>query len=75
MWDELWRKIRDLGASFPSGVGELVISEGFGGVFGFQLAVTGDSFSDAEQEGLFSFKFSKTGKQPRFKMLDSTNGS
>lgn len=50
VWDELRRKIRDVGASLPPGVGEPVISDDFGDVFGFQLAVIGDGFSYAELE-------------------------
>lgn len=50
VWDELRRKIRDVSASFPPGVEEPVISDDFGDVFGFQLAVVGDGFSYAELE-------------------------
>jgi len=50
VWDELRRKIRDVGASFPPGVSEPVISDDFGDVFGFQLAVIGDGFSYADLE-------------------------
>ena len=48
VWDELRRKIRDVEASFPPGVSEPVISDDFGDVFGFQLAVIGDGFNYAE---------------------------
>ncbi len=50
VWDELRRKIRDIEPNFPPGVGTPVISDDFGDVFGFQLAVTGDGFSYAELE-------------------------
>ena len=48
--DELRRKIRDVGATFPPGVGEPVISDDFGDVFGFQLAVIGDGYSYSQLE-------------------------
>ena len=50
VWDELRRKIRDVQAELPPGVGVPVISDDFGDVFGFQLAVIGDGFSYAEVE-------------------------
>ena len=50
VWDELRRKINDVEPSFPPGVGTPDISDDFGDVYGFQLAVTGDGFSYAELE-------------------------
>ena len=50
VWDELRRKIHDVEPSFPPGVGTPDISDDFGDVYGFQLAVTGDGFSYAELE-------------------------
>ena len=50
VWDELRRKINDVRTSLPPGVEEPVISDDFGDVFGFQLAVIGDGFTAAELE-------------------------
>ena len=50
VWDELRRKIRDVQPSLPPGVGEPIISDDFGDVFGFQIAVIGDGYSYAELE-------------------------
>ena len=51
VWDEMRRKINDVRPSLPPGVEEPVISDDFGDVFGFQLAVIGDGFTAAELEG------------------------
>jgi multidrug efflux pump subunit AcrB len=51
IWDELRRKIRDVEATLPPGVGRPDVSDDFGDVFGFQLAVTGDGYNYAELEG------------------------
>ncbi|MEH6567761.1 MAG: efflux RND transporter permease subunit [Halioglobus sp.] len=50
VWDELRRKIRDVQPSLPPGVGEAIISDDFGDVFGFQLAILGDGYSYAQLE-------------------------
>ncbi|MBW1772313.1 MAG: efflux RND transporter permease subunit [Deltaproteobacteria bacterium] len=50
VWDELRRKVRDIEHTFPPGVGRPDVSDDFGNVFGFQLAVTGDGYSYAELE-------------------------
>ncbi len=50
VWDELRRKVNDVRPSLPPGVEEPVITDDFGDVFGFQLAVVGDGFTDAELE-------------------------
>mgnify|MGYP003633946737 CR=1 FL=1 len=50
IWDELRRKINDVRTSMPPGVEEPVISDDFGDVFGFQLAVIGDGYTAAELE-------------------------
>lgn len=50
VWDELRRKIRDVGPQLPPGVGEPVISDDFGDVFGFQLAVVSSGYSYADLE-------------------------
>ena len=50
VWDELRRKIRDIEHMLPPGAGRPEISDDFGDVFGFQLAVVGDGFSYADLE-------------------------
>ena len=50
IWDELRRKVRDIEAQLPPGVGRPDIGDDFGDVFGFQLALTGDGFSYADLE-------------------------
>ena len=50
VWDELRRKINDVQPSLPPGVEEPIITDDFGDVFGFQLALIGDGFTDAELE-------------------------
>ena len=50
IWDELRRKIRDVESQLPPGAGRPDVSDDFGDVFGFQLAVTGDGFTYAELE-------------------------
>ncbi len=45
VWDELRRKIRNIEHTLPPGAGRPVITDTFGDVFGFQLAVVGDGFS------------------------------
>ncbi len=50
VWDELRRKIRDVEGALPPGTTQPIISDEFGDVFGFQLAVVGDGFSYAELE-------------------------
>ena len=50
IWDELRRKIRNIEAMLPPGAGRPDVSDDFGDVFGFQLAVVGDGFSYADLE-------------------------
>ena len=50
VWDELRRKIRNIEHMLPPGAGRPEISDDFGDVFGFQLAVVGDGFSYADLE-------------------------
>jgi multidrug efflux pump subunit AcrB len=50
VWDEMRRKIRDVSSSLPPGVGEPIIADDFGDVFGFQLAVVSSGYSYAELE-------------------------
>jgi multidrug efflux pump subunit AcrB len=50
VWDEMRRKIRDIEHMLPPGAGRPEISDDFGDVFGFQLAIVGDGFSYADLE-------------------------
>jgi multidrug efflux pump subunit AcrB len=50
VWDELRRKIRNIETTLPPGAGRPDISDDFGDVFGFQLAVVGDGYSYADLE-------------------------
>jgi multidrug efflux pump subunit AcrB len=50
VWDELRKKISDARADLPPGVGEPIVVDDFGFVYGFVLAVTGDGFTYAELE-------------------------
>jgi multidrug efflux pump subunit AcrB len=50
VWDEMRRKIRDIEHMLPPGAGRPEVSDDFGDVFGFQLAVVGDGFSYADLE-------------------------
>jgi multidrug efflux pump subunit AcrB len=50
VWDEMRRKINDARPRLPPGVGEPIIGDDFGFVYGFLMAVTGDGYSYAELE-------------------------
>jgi multidrug efflux pump subunit AcrB len=48
VWDELRRKINDAAADLPPGVGQPIVIDDYGDVFGVFLAVTADGYSYAE---------------------------
>ena len=50
IWDELRKKIRDIRGQLPPGAATPIVSDDFGDVYGFLLAVTGDGYSYAELE-------------------------
>ncbi len=50
IWDEVRKKVRDLGTSLPPGAGSPVVGDDFGDVYGFLFALTGDGFSYDELE-------------------------
>ncbi|UTW44943.1 efflux RND transporter permease subunit [bacterium SCSIO 12696] len=50
IWDTLRRKIRNIERDLPIGASRPEISDDFGDVFGFVLAVTGDGYSYKELE-------------------------
>ncbi len=50
VWDELRKKISDTRPNMPPGVGEPIVGDDFGFVYGFVLAVTGDGFTYSELE-------------------------
>ena len=47
-YDILRRKVNDIQASLPAGVGESVVLDAFGDVYGMFYAITGEGFSDTE---------------------------
>ena len=50
VWDELRKKVRDARGSLPPGAGKPEVSDDFGDVYGFLMAVVSDGFSYAELE-------------------------
>ncbi|WP_070966796.1 efflux RND transporter permease subunit [Vibrio sonorensis] len=50
IWDEMRRKINDIKPALPPGVGDILIYDDFGDVYGIMLMLTGDEFSLAELE-------------------------
>jgi multidrug efflux pump subunit AcrB len=48
VWDEIRKKIRDVTGELPPGAGKPAVSDDFGEVYGFLLAVVGDGFTQAE---------------------------
>jgi len=50
VWDKLRAKVRDVEASLPPGTDRPVVSDDFGDVFDFQIALTGEGFNDADLE-------------------------
>ena len=48
VWDELRRKVNDAAARLPQGVGQPIVIDDFGDVYGVFLAVTADGYSYAE---------------------------
>ena len=48
VWDELRRKINDAAAQLPKGVGQPIVIDDFGDVYGVFLAITADGYSYAE---------------------------
>jgi len=50
VWDELRKKVRDVRPSLPPGAGKPAVSDDFGDVYGFLMAVEADGFSYAELE-------------------------
>ncbi len=51
IWDELRKKVRDVEASLPPGADKPAVSDDFGDVYGFLMAVVSDGFTYAELEG------------------------
>ena len=50
VWDELRKKVRDVRPSLPPGAGKPAVSDDFGDVYGFLMAVEADGFNYAELE-------------------------
>ncbi len=50
IWDELRKKVRDMRDTLPPGAGKPDISDDFGDVYGFLMAVVSDGYTYAELE-------------------------
>jgi multidrug efflux pump subunit AcrB len=50
VWDQLRRKVRDVESTLPPGAGRPQVADDFGDVYGFQLILASDGFSDKEME-------------------------
>jgi multidrug efflux pump subunit AcrB len=48
VWDELRKKVSDVQTSLPPGAGIPAVSDDFGDVYGFLLAIVGDGYTAAE---------------------------
>ena len=55
VWDELRRKIGDAASSLPAGVGQPIVIDDYGDVFGVFVAVTADGYSYAELKNYVDF--------------------
>ena len=55
VWDELRRKVNDAAANLPQGVGQPIVIDDFGDVYGVFLAVTSDGYSFAELKKYVDF--------------------
>ena len=55
VWDELRRKIGDAASSLPAGVGQPIVIDDFGDVYGVFIAVTADGYSYAELKDYVDF--------------------
>jgi multidrug efflux pump subunit AcrB len=55
VWDELRRKISDAASSLPAGVGQPIVIDDFGDVYGVFVAVTADGYSYAELKDYVDF--------------------
>ena len=50
VWDEIRKKVRDIRSTLPPGTGTPAVSDDFGDVYGFLMAIVGDGFTQAELE-------------------------
>ena len=50
IWDVVRKKVRDVQGQLPPGAGEPQVSDDYGYVFGFLMALTTDGYTDAELE-------------------------
>lgn len=55
IWTKMRARIRDAARDLPDGVGQPLVNDTFGDVFGIFLAVTAEGFSDAEKHELATF--------------------
>ena len=55
VWSKLRARVRDAARKLPEGVGQPLVNDSFGDVFGIFYAVTAEGFSDAEKHGLATY--------------------
>ena len=55
IWTKLRARVRDAARNLPQGVGQPLVNDAFGDVFGLYYAVTAPGFSDSEQHALATF--------------------
>ncbi|PTX57389.1 multidrug efflux pump subunit AcrB [Litoreibacter ponti] len=55
VWTDLRAKVRDAARGLPTGVGEPLVNDSFGDVFGIYYAITAEGFTDAEKHELATF--------------------
>ncbi|AVO36969.1 efflux RND transporter permease subunit [Pukyongiella litopenaei] len=55
IWTRMRARIRDAARYLPEGVGQPLVNDGFGDVFGIFLAVTAEGFTDAGKHELATF--------------------
>ncbi len=55
IWTRLRAKVQDAARDLPAGVGEPLVNDGFGDVFGLYYAVNAPGFSDAETHRLATY--------------------
>ena len=55
VWDELRRKVNDAAVDLPQGVGQPIVIDDYGDVFGVFIAVTSDGYSYAELKDYVDF--------------------
>ncbi len=55
IWDEVRKKVNDMGGSFPTGVGTPIVVDDFGDVYGIMLAVHGEGYPYKDLENYVDY--------------------